>query len=100
MTFPPHCLCLCVTFNILRKFQDSMAAFHPIRPILTLSVEAGFGPESGPRRHDGCGYFIPSVTYRRTLPVPQPHCAMASERWCYAARAAELTPSKTAPAKL
>jgi hypothetical protein len=37
------------------------------------------------------GYFIASVTHRRTLPVPQPHCAMASERWCYAARPAELT---------
>jgi hypothetical protein len=32
--------------------------------------------------------------------VPQPRCAMASERWCYAARPAELTSSKTAPATL
>jgi len=57
-------------------------------------------PGSGPRRHDGCGYFIASVTHRRTLPVPQPRCAMASERWCYAARPAELTSSKAAPATL
>ena len=57
-------------------------------------------PGSGPRRHDGCGYFIASVTHRRTLPVPQPRRAMASERWCYAARPAQLTPSKTAPATL
>jgi hypothetical protein len=57
-------------------------------------------PRSGLRRHDGCGYFIASVTHRRTLPVPQPHCAMASERWCYAARPAELTSSKTEPATL
>ena len=57
-------------------------------------------PGSGPRRHDGGGYFIASVTHRRTLPVPQPRCAMASERWCYGARPAELTPSKTAPATL
>jgi hypothetical protein len=54
-------------------------------------------PGSGPRCHDGCGYFIASVTHRRTLPVPQPRCAMASERWCYAARPAELTSSKTEP---
>ena len=57
-------------------------------------------PGSGPRRHDGCGYFIASVTHRRTFPVPQPRCVIASERWCYAARPAELTPSKTAPATL
>jgi hypothetical protein len=57
-------------------------------------------PGSGPRRHDGCGYFIASVTHRRTLPVPQPRCAMASERWCYAACPAELTSSKTEPATL
>ena len=57
-------------------------------------------PGSGPRRHDGCGYFIASVTHRRTLPVPQPRCAMASERWCYGARPAELTSSKTARATL
>jgi hypothetical protein len=55
-------------------------------------------PGSGPRRHDGCGYFIASVTHRRTLPVPQPRCAIASERWCYAACPAELTSSKTEPA--
>jgi hypothetical protein len=57
-------------------------------------------PGSGPRRHDGCGYFIASVTHWRTLPVPQPRCAMASQRWCYAARPVELTSSKTAPATL
>jgi hypothetical protein len=57
-------------------------------------------PRSGPRRHDGCGYFIASVTHRRTLPVPQPRCPIASERWCYAARPAELTSSKTARATL
>ena len=57
-------------------------------------------PGSGPRRHDGCGYFIASVTHRTTLPVPQPPCAIASERWCYAAHPAELTSSKTARATL
>jgi hypothetical protein len=57
-------------------------------------------PGSAPRRHDGCGYFIASVTHRRTLPVPQPRCVMASGCWCYAARPAELTSSKTAPATL
>jgi hypothetical protein len=56
-------------------------------------------PRSGPPRHDGCGYFIASVTHRRTLPVPQPRRAMA-KRWCYAARPAQLTSSKTAPATL
>jgi len=34
------------------------------------------------------------------FPRPGPRCAMGSERWCYAARPAELTPSKTAPATL
>ena len=57
-------------------------------------------PRSGPRHHDGYGHFIASATRQRTLPAPQPRCAMASERWCYAARPAELTSSKTARATL
>jgi hypothetical protein len=50
-------------------------------------------PESGLRRHDGYSY---SVTHRRTLPVPQLPCAMASICRCYAARHAEIALSKTA----
>jgi len=50
-------------------------------------------PESGLRRHDGCSY---SVTHRRTRPVPQLPCAMASICRCYAAHHAEIALSKTA----
>ena len=53
-------------------------------------------PGSGPRCHDGCGYFIASVTHRRTLPVPQFRCAIASKCRCYAAHHAEIALSKTA----
>jgi hypothetical protein len=58
-------------------------------------------PASGPRRHDDRGHLFASTTGRGTLlPVPQLRCRIDAKHSRYAARHAQIAPSKTAAPSL